>query len=255
MLTASVLCLALAVAPPAEKWSDEPAPPEGTATEPKWSDEPTATDLKPLDAKAAPPGAVTSTGGAAAPVDQPATGPADSEADEGAPAAVNPLRYDVGAGVLAALDAQGLAAGGRIDAGVGGQRWRATASVSAAGERAVALGEGRALYHGGAVALGPGLRLSASAWRFDLAVQAGLGLLWLRGAGVARPRSVTLTDLVIGGGARAGRRLGPALLFVQLFVWGWVGTPGVDLGGTVPATATLPAVDLELSVGAAFGRF
>ena len=58
MLTASVLCLALAVAPPPEKWSDEPAPPEGTSTEPKWSDEPTATDIKPRNPKPAPSGAM-----------------------------------------------------------------------------------------------------------------------------------------------------------------------------------------------------
>lgn len=58
MLIASVVALALALAPPAEVWSDEPAPPEGAPTEPKWSDEPAAHDLKPLNAKAGPPGAV-----------------------------------------------------------------------------------------------------------------------------------------------------------------------------------------------------
>ena len=132
-------------------------------------------------------------------------------------------------------------------------RWSGVVSFLGTGSRDIALGPGQVAWRRWEAGVGPRVRLSrAPEWAFQAeAVAAGLSL---RGQGF----DADGTALQLDPGARLSARVawwwGPAALWLQLSLGGWLSSQRADVSGATAASVQLPRVEVLVAAGMAYAR-
>jgi hypothetical protein len=168
-----------------------------------------------------------------------------------APAPHDPLAA-FGISILTAFDSNGLAlgAGAETSLHLHGPLL-AVASLSATTEREQPIGPAHAGYMRPALAVGPALALGRGRIRWQLGMTGQVGLLLLRGKGLATIHRTTSAEPGAGACLRvllAGARFTP---FAHLGGVYWFGRQSATLDDA-PDTAQLPAWDAHLALGVSF---
>lgn len=164
-------------------------------------------------------------------------------------------RFDVGAayvGSFAPGDGELFSSGARIELGISrpghwiGGRFAVQGSLL----RQLPVGAGLIGWTRAALSLGPRARFSTGRLQFDLHAEGALALVYLRGEDFATTaQSAMDVDPGAGGGAGLGVRLAGVTLIVDASVAGWLRQQNINVGGFMPASGSLPRLEVLLSAG------
>lgn len=183
---------------------------------------------------------------APAPAPAPSTPRQEPARPEGTP------RASLGLSFLTAIDGNGLAFGAAAETFI---RLYAPLHValmlSAASEREQSIGPAHVGYRRPALAVGPALALGRARVRWQLGASGQVGLLLMRGKGLATVHETTSATFGAGAFLRvllAGERFSP---FVHLGAVTWFGRQRATLDDA-PDTAQLPRWDAQLALGVSF---
>ncbi len=175
------------------------------------------------------------------------------------PSTVSPIEFDVGAALSASMAGTTFAPDGTIAAVIGrhGGRVLGRAAITAGGLRSLSVGDGsgHARFLRAGLSLGPDIRFRPGRWLFDLFAEATVAVAYVDAVGFLHNFSATAVDLSLGGGLRAGVRLGHVLPFFQVRVAGWLTGQSVTVTGADGGSSNVPPFELFLELGVAFGRF
>jgi hypothetical protein len=132
-------------------------------------------------------------------------------------------------------------------------RWSGVVSFLGTGSRDVALGPGQVSWRRWELGLGPRVRLTRAP-ELALQAEAVAAGLSLRGQGFDSNDTALQLDPGLRLSARAAWRWGPAALWLQLSVGGWLSSQRADLSGVESASVQLPRVELLAAAGMAYAR-
>jgi hypothetical protein len=171
------------------------------------------------------------------------------------PRAPSPLRWEIGVGFVAGLDAA-FAPGGILDVQLAprSSRFGGRLALLGAAPRTIALGTGEARYARPMVQLGPNLRFRPWRMLLDLHAEASLAVLIVEGRGFTTSQRDVDFDLGLGGGVRAAIRIGPVAPFIGASALGWTREQKLQVTG-MAAVASLPRYEISIAIGATFGVF
>ncbi len=177
-----------------------------------------------------------------------------------APAPPRPaIEFDVAAAFSAAWAGTHFAPDGTIAATLGskGARVRARIAVTAGGLRSLDVGTatGHTRFLRAGLSLGPDVRFTPRRFLIDLFAEATVAVLYLDAVGYQTNSSAKAFDVALGGGARAGLRLGRIAPFIGVRVAGWLTGQSVAVSGPQGGSTKIPPFELFLEAGLTFGRF
>ena len=174
-----------------------------------------------------------------------------------APTPTRHIGFDVAAAFVSAVAADGsFAPGANVSLMLArtGDRFAGHLALEGAGQRAILIGSGQALWTRVAVSFGAAYRLRLGRWRVDVAADAVAALLVVDGAGFAVNGNALNFDPGLALGVRAGYRWHRVMPFVGLGLTGWLRAETVETAAFAER-GELPRLDVQLSVGASYGDF
>jgi hypothetical protein len=165
------------------------------------------------------------------------------------------VAYAVAAAFLVGWEPGAAASyGGTADVTLGPRlsRFAARIAISAQSLQYHDITVGRVGWTRPALSLGARLRLSRTAFRFDLSADVVAALLVLGSDGFGPPTHSYDFDPGLDAGVRFGYRLGSTMPFVDVRLVGWLRQQTVLVSG-LGTRYDLPRIDLWMSAGLAFG--
>jgi hypothetical protein len=164
-----------------------------------------------------------------------------------------PWEFELALGGVASWS-DAVAPGGWASVAVGPPgRWSGVVSFLGTGSRDVALGPGQVAWRRWEMGAGPRVRLSRAP-ELVLQAEAVAAGLSLRGQGFDSDGTALQLEPGARLSARAAWRWGPAALWLQLSLGGWLSSQRADVSGAQATTVQLPRVEALAAVGMAYAR-